>query len=97
MRPRVILFILAGAVIVVLTVLGIADEFLVDLLWFSSLGYRSVFVTSLLARLAVFAVVFAAAVAAFYLSGLIALRATPDSRAAAGGALSRRSAPVKFA
>jgi len=78
MRPRVILFILAGAVIVALTVLGIADEFLVDLLWFSSLGYRSVFVTSLLARLVVFGVVFAAAVAALYLSGLIALRATPD-------------------
>ncbi|HZY60442.1 MAG TPA: UPF0182 family protein, partial [Candidatus Binataceae bacterium] len=78
MRPRVLLFALAAAVIVLLTVLGVADEFLVDFLWFSSLGYRSVFVTGLLARLGVFAAVFVLAVAAFYLSGLHALRASPD-------------------
>jgi uncharacterized protein len=78
MRPRLILFGLAGAIIVVLIVLGVADEFLVDMLWFSALGYRSVFFTEFFARVAVFAVVFVVAAAAFYLSGVHALRTSPD-------------------
>ena len=64
MRPsRLILIGLAAAVIAVLVVLGVADEFLVDMVWFSSLGYRSVFLTSFFARVVVFAVVFVVAVA----------------------------------
>ena len=79
MRPsRLILIGLAAAVIAVLVVLGVADEFLVDMVWFSSLGYRSVFLTSFLARVAVFAVVFVVTAGALYLSGIIALRASPD-------------------
>ncbi len=79
MRPsRLILIGLAAAVIAVLVVLGVADEFLVDMVWFSSLGYRSVFLTSFFARVVVFAVVFVVTAGALYLSGIIALRASPD-------------------
>jgi uncharacterized protein len=78
MRPRLILFVLAAAIVVVLIVLGVADEFLVDLLWFSALGYRSVFFTAFFARIVVFAVVFVIAAAALYISGAHALRASPD-------------------
>jgi uncharacterized membrane protein (UPF0182 family) len=78
MRPRVILFGLAAAVIVVLAILGVADSFLVDLLWFTSLGYGSVFYTELFARVGVFAAVFVIAAVLFYLSGLLALHGSPD-------------------
>ncbi len=77
-RPRLILIVLAAVIIAALVVLGVADAFLVDLVWFSSLGYRSVFFTSLFARVWVFAAVFVVAAGALYLSGLIALRASPD-------------------
>ena len=40
MRPRIVLFSLAAIIIVLLIVLGLADELLVDLLWFGVLGYR---------------------------------------------------------
>jgi uncharacterized membrane protein (UPF0182 family) len=78
MRPRVILFGLAAAIIVVLVILGVADSFLVDLLWFSSLGYGSVFYTQFFARVGVFVAVFVIAAAVFYLSGLLALHGSPD-------------------
>ena len=38
-----------------LIVLGLADELLVDLLWFGVLGYRSVFLTQLGAQITIFA------------------------------------------
>ena len=38
MRPRIVLFSLAAIIIVILIVLGLADELLVDLLWFGVLG-----------------------------------------------------------
>ncbi|HKD70013.1 MAG TPA: UPF0182 family protein [Candidatus Binataceae bacterium] len=78
MRPRFVLFALAAALIVLLIVLGVADEFLVDLLWFTVLGFRAVFWTQFFARILVFAVVFVIAMGAFYLSGLYALRSSPD-------------------
>ena len=54
MRPRIVLFGLAAALSSLLIVLGLADELLVDLLWFASLGYRSVFTDSTLAQLTIF-------------------------------------------
>jgi uncharacterized membrane protein (UPF0182 family) len=78
MRPRLILFALAAAIIVVLIILGVADEYLVDLLWFSALGYRSVFLTALFARLAIFVVALVISAGVFYLSGAHALHASPD-------------------
>src|SRR5258708_25110199 len=74
MRPRVILFGLAGIIIVVLIVLGLADKLLVDLLWFGVLGYHSVFLTKLGAQVATFAAVWIVAFVAICASGLIALR-----------------------
>ena len=55
MRPRIVLFSLAAIIIVFLIVLGLADELLVDLLWFGVLGYRSVFLTQLGAQITIFA------------------------------------------
>ena len=57
MRPRIILFSLAALIIVILIVLSLADELLVDLLWFGVLGYRSVFLTQLGAQVTIFAAV----------------------------------------
>jgi uncharacterized protein len=78
MRPRLILIGLAAAIIALLVVLGVADSFLVDLVWFSSLGFRAVVFIWLFAQVGVFVAVFVVAAAALYLSGLIALRAMPD-------------------
>lgn len=74
MRPRIILFGLAALIIVVLIVLGLADQLLVNFLWFGTLGYRSVFVTEFAAEVAIFAGVWVVAFAAICISGLIAVR-----------------------
>jgi len=73
MRPRIILFSLAALIIVILIVLGLADELLVDLLWFGVLGYRSVFLTQLGAQVTIFAAVWFVAFVAICGSGFIAL------------------------
>jgi len=73
MRPRIILFGLAAIIIVALIVLGLADEMLVDLLWFGVLGYRSVFLTQLGAQIAIFAAVWFIAFVAICASGFAAL------------------------
>ncbi len=73
MRPRIVLFSLAAIIIVILIVLGLADELLVDLLWFGVLGYRSVFLTQLGAQVTIFAGVWFVAFIAICTSGFIAL------------------------
>src|SRR5579885_683200 len=73
MRPRIILFGLAAIVIVILIVLGLADQLLVDLLWFGALGYRAVFLTQLGAQIAIFAAVWLVTFVAIAVSGLAAL------------------------
>ena len=73
MRPRIVLFSLAAIIIVILIVLGLADELLVDLLWFGVLGYRSVFLTQLGAQITIFAAVWFVAFVAICASGFIAL------------------------
>jgi uncharacterized protein len=73
MRPRIVLFSLAAIIIVILIVLGLADELLVDLLWFGVLGYRSVFLTQLGAQVTIFAAVWFVAFIAICTSGFIAL------------------------
>ena len=73
MRPRIILFGLAAIIIVILIVLGLADELLVDLLWFGVLGYRSVFLTQIGAQMTIFAAVWFVAFVAICTSGFIAL------------------------
>jgi uncharacterized membrane protein (UPF0182 family) len=78
MRPRLLLIALATAIIATLIVLGLADEVIVDFLWFSSLGYRGAFTTQILARVVVFAVVFVISFVAIWISGNIALRLSPE-------------------
>jgi uncharacterized membrane protein (UPF0182 family) len=74
MSRRVLGFGLAALIIAVLVVLGLADDFFVDLLWFASLGYGSVFRTMIAARFAVFAIAWILSFAAFCISGLSALQ-----------------------
>jgi uncharacterized membrane protein (UPF0182 family) len=73
MRPRIILFGLAAIIIVALIVLSLADQFLVDFLWFSSLGYRGVFNTIVGAEVAIFAAVWVIAFVAILISGSVAV------------------------
>jgi uncharacterized protein UPF0182 len=47
---------------------------LVDLLWFSTLGYRQVFIITLGAQVAIVAIVWVVAFLAIWISGMIALR-----------------------
>ncbi len=74
MRPRFLLFGLIAALIVAFVVLSLADGLLVDWLWFGAAGYSQVFSTTLIAEVAIFAVVWLVAFSAIALSGLIALR-----------------------
>lgn len=73
MRPRTIFFGLAAIVIVALIVLSVADNFLVDLLWFASLGYRSVFNTVVAAQVAIFFAVWVVTFVAIAASGFAAV------------------------
>lgn len=74
MRPRIFLFGLAAVIILALVLLSLTDSLLVDLLWFSTLGYRNIFTITLGARVAVFAVAWMIAFLAIWISGMIALR-----------------------
>jgi uncharacterized membrane protein (UPF0182 family) len=68
--------ILLAAIVLVagLIVLGLAGDFLVDLLWFSSVGYSAVFWTALGAKSAVFAVAFVGSAVVLWANGMLALR-----------------------
>jgi len=74
MRPRILLLGLAAVIIVAVVILSLADSLLVDLLWFSTLGYRQVFIITLGAQVAIFAIVLAVAFLAIWISAMIALR-----------------------
>jgi len=74
MRPRLLLFAAAAIVIVTLIVLGVADTFLVDFLWFSSLGYRAVFDRVVGAQVAIFGAVWFISFIAIAASGFAAIR-----------------------
>ena len=78
MRTRLMLVGVAAIVVVALIGLTVADGLLVDLLWFTSLGYRQVFTITLLAEVAIFLSVWMVAFAAIGGSGLIALRLCRD-------------------
>jgi uncharacterized protein len=72
MVPRKLVFSLA-AIIAVIVILSVADRLLVDLLWFSAIGYREVFDTTFGAEIAIFLIVWLIAFLAIWLSGMIAL------------------------
>jgi uncharacterized protein len=70
------LAILLAILVVGLIALGRAGDALVDWLWFSSIGYASVFWTILTARVVLFFAVLAVSAGMFWLSGWLALRFT---------------------
>jgi uncharacterized protein len=78
MRTRLLVIAAAAIIVVALIGLTIADGLLVDLLWFTALGYRRVFTITLLAEVAIFLSVWLVAFGAVAVSGLIALRVSHD-------------------
>jgi uncharacterized membrane protein (UPF0182 family) len=73
MRSRSVIAAIA-LIIAVLLVLGIVSDFLVDWLWFSSVGYFAVFRTMLLAKVLLFLAVFVISGICLWASGRLALR-----------------------
>jgi len=78
MRPRIVLVAIAALAIVTLIVLGVADTFLVDFLWFGSLGYRAVFDRIVAAQVTIFAGVWLFSFAAIAASGFAAIGPARD-------------------
>ena len=78
MRTRLMLVGAAAIVVVALIGLSIADGLLVDLMWFTALGYRRVFTITLFAQVAIFLSVWLVAFAVIAVSGLFALRLSHD-------------------
>jgi uncharacterized protein len=79
MRPRTIVLGLVAVVVLVGGILlSITDQFFVDLLWFRTLGYGSVFATTIKAEVAIFAAVWLFAFAAMVVSGLAAVALSRD-------------------
>jgi uncharacterized membrane protein (UPF0182 family) len=78
MRTRLLLIGAAAIIVVALIVLSVTDGLLVDLLWFTSLGYRRVFTITLLAEVAIFLCVWLVTFVAIAVSGLVALRLSHD-------------------
>ncbi len=74
MRPRTLLYSLGAILIGTLVLVGLTDSLLVDLLWFTALGYRGIFTTTLDAEVAIFVVVWVLTFAAISVSGILALR-----------------------
>jgi uncharacterized protein len=69
------LIIAAALVAIGLILLGLTGDFLVDWLWFSAVGYLSVFWTTVVAEAMVFVAVFLATAAVLWVNGSIAARA----------------------
>jgi uncharacterized protein len=73
-RSAAVGFIIVAIVVVIgLILLALASDFLVDWMWFSSIGYRQVFWTTIGAKAAVFLVVFAATAAVLWANARLAL------------------------
>ena len=66
----------AASIVAVLVMFFVFSRFFVDLLWFSSLGFRAVFTTTWLTMLIVFAVASGLSSVVLLVNGLIAARAT---------------------
>jgi uncharacterized membrane protein (UPF0182 family) len=70
----VVALIVAAVAAVCLILLGLTGDFLVDLLWFSALGYAGVFWTTIIAEAAVFFTVFLATAIILWVNGSLAVR-----------------------
>ena len=75
-QSAVVGLIIAAAVfgVICLTLLSLASDFLVDWLWFSSIGYLQVFLTTIGAKAIVFFAVLAATTVVLWLNGVLAAR-----------------------
>src|SRR5882757_525231 len=74
-QNAVVGFIIAAVVVGIgLLLLGLASDFLVDWLWFSSIGYLQVFWTTIGAKAVVFLAVWTGTTVIFWLNGWLALR-----------------------
>src|SRR5712664_4824022 len=74
-QNAVVGFIIAAVVAgICLILLGLASDFLVDWLWFSSIGFLQVFWTSIGAKATVFFAVLTATAVILWLNGLLAVR-----------------------
>src|SRR6266404_8144451 len=74
-RSAVVGFIIAAVVLVIfLILLGLASDFLVDWLWFSSIGYLQVFWTTIGAKAVVFFAVWTGTAVILWLNGWLAVR-----------------------
>ena len=78
MRSRTLIFVLAAVVIAALIILSLADTFLVDLVWFRSIGFHQVFATTVEAEWGIFALIWLFAFVAIATSGLAANRFSHD-------------------
>ena len=74
MRARTLVFGFGAILIGALGLVGLTDSLLVDLLWFTVLGYRGVFTTTLGAEIAIFVLVWVVTFLAISISGILALR-----------------------
>jgi uncharacterized protein len=74
-QSAVVRLIIAAVVVgILLILLGLASDFLVDWLWFSSIGYLQVFWTTIGAKAAVFFAIWTATAVILWLNGWLALR-----------------------
>src|SRR5215510_7839905 len=74
-RGAVMVLIIAGIVLsICLILLGLAGDFLVDWLWFSTIGYLDVFWTTIVAEAEVFFAVFLGTAIILWVNGLLASR-----------------------
>ncbi len=74
-QSAVVKLIIAAVVVgILLILLGLASDFLVDWLWFSSIGYLQVFWTTIGAKAAVFFAIWTATAVILWLNGWLALR-----------------------
>src|SRR5215467_12567608 len=74
-RGAVMVLIIAGIVLpICLILLGLTGDFLVDWLWFSTIGYLGVFWTTIAAEAEVFSAVFVATAIILWVNGSIASR-----------------------
>src|SRR6202158_3398584 len=74
-RSALAVVIIAAIVVgICLLLLGLASDLLVDWLWFSSIGYLQVFLTTIGAKAAVFFAVLTATAVILWLTGLLAVR-----------------------
>jgi uncharacterized membrane protein (UPF0182 family) len=69
-----VLIIAATVLSICLILLGLMGDFLVDWLWFSTIGYLSVFWTTIAAEAEVFSAVFVATAIILWMNGLVASR-----------------------